>query len=452
MKLKNVSSMKCAHIVLSNMNLFYGKNGSGKTYTSYIIYGISKYIENMDWKIKTDELFERTSILKFDDGNIILNWNELYHFFVEIIFDEVNKYSKEIIRKTFNKDMKNMDFELEKEDLCFFSSALLIGNVPKGGLARRKGSKYNYVITHEVKGNNIIFKQNEMPSYISDNFKETDAYSSLEDFILNDVHYMNNKEFYKEVKEYILHIIDSMLKHSLYIPAERQGINIFHDNLVGGFFYNSHKISFDDDNSDDFDDKYHHQKYSQPLPIVDYINYVTKIKENNKSDKEVQLSSCMKKILKGNFKVLEDGDIIFVIGDDKEIPLDLSSSSVKSLFGLHMLDRNRDNIIIVDEPELNLTPENQKLIAEYLYFLSVRGNKVVVSTHSDYIVKTFAIHSLKEYLSNRHENNIKVFSFDGNEIHTEDELWKLDEIPNFDDTYNQLMKEYAFLEAELYED
>lgn len=42
---------------------------------------------------------------------------------------------------------------------------------------------------------------------------------------------------------------------------------------------------------------------------------------------------------------------------------------------------------MIDEPELNLHPDNQRLIARLLARLVNRGMKVVISTHSDYIVR-----------------------------------------------------------------
>ena len=45
--------------------------------------------------------------------------------------------------------------------------------------------------------------------------------------------------------------------------------------------------------------------------------------------------------------------------------------------------------LIIDEPELNLHPENQVKIAKLLVRLVNSGVKVIISTHSDYITKEF---------------------------------------------------------------
>ena len=48
---------------------------------------------------------------------------------------------------------------------------------------------------------------------------------------------------------------------------------------------------------------------------------------------------------------------------------------------------NVGETLIVDEPELNLHPENQRKIARILTMIANRGVKIIVSTHSDYFVR-----------------------------------------------------------------
>ncbi|TNT95068.1 ABC transporter, partial [Escherichia coli] len=73
-----------------------------------------------------------------------------------------------------------------------------------------------------------------------------------------------------------------------------------------------------------------------------------------------------------------------------KIKLHLSSSTVKSLFGLWFYlehPAKTGDILMIDEPELNLHPSNQRVIARFLAKLVNSGIRVIVSTHSDYFVK-----------------------------------------------------------------
>lgn len=72
--------------------------------------------------------------------------------------------------------------------------------------------------------------------------------------------------------------------------------------------------------------------------------------------------------------------------------LHMSSSTVKSLFGLWFYleyQAEEGDVLMIDEPELNIHPENQLALARLLARLVNQGIKVVISTHSDYIVRKF---------------------------------------------------------------
>ena len=56
------------------------------------------------------------------------------------------------------------------------------------------------------------------------------------------------------------------------------------------------------------------------------------------------------------------------------------------MFYLEHLAKEGETLII-DEPELNLHPDNQRKIAIILVMIANRGIKVIVSTHSDYFIR-----------------------------------------------------------------
>ncbi|PJG36276.1 hypothetical protein CGZ54_29350 [Enterobacter hormaechei] len=71
-----------------------------------------------------------------------------------------------------------------------------------------------------------------------------------------------------------------------------------------------------------------------------------------------------------------------------------SSSSVRALLDIGFYIRcklKRGDILMIDEPELNLHPKNQRLVARLLAALVNCGVKVFITTHSDYIIKELNI-------------------------------------------------------------
>jgi predicted ATPase len=70
----------------------------------------------------------------------------------------------------------------------------------------------------------------------------------------------------------------------------------------------------------------------------------------------------------------------------------MSSSAVKSLALLDIYIRNiakEGDLLLIDEPELNLHPGNQLLMARFLVRLVNKGINVLITTHSDYLIKEF---------------------------------------------------------------
>ena len=67
-----------------------------------------------------------------------------------------------------------------------------------------------------------------------------------------------------------------------------------------------------------------------------------------------------------------------------------SSSAVRSLLDIGFYLRHvaqPGDLLMVDEPELNLHPENQRCMARLFARLVNIGIKVFITTHSDYIIK-----------------------------------------------------------------
>jgi len=74
----------------------------------------------------------------------------------------------------------------------------------------------------------------------------------------------------------------------------------------------------------------------------------------------------------------------------QRVPIYVASSAVKSLLLLDLFVRHvaaPNSILIIDEPELNLHPANQRKIAGLLVRLVNAGVRVLATTHSDFIIR-----------------------------------------------------------------
>lgn len=139
------------------------------------------------------------------------------------------------------------------------------------------------------------------------------------------------------------------------------------------------------------------------IPIADYIdwlNSILDIQETEGGHFHAQAERLKRNLANGSYAVnRRTGSINFrpyKSSPDRRRPssigLHITSSAVKSLFGLWFYLEHQaraGNILMIDEPELNIHPANQRQIARLLARLVNAGISVVISTHSDYIIREF---------------------------------------------------------------
>ena len=177
------------------------------------------------------------------------------------------------------------------------------------------------------------------------------------------------------------------------LPAERSGINLFFRELNSRRAALLRHVTSQTLDTNELLKDIIVSRY--PQPIHDYIEFLNSQPEIKRQESEFSdlAAWLQKEILRAKYKVDRYGDIsIAPLRSGAELGLHLGSSTVKTFFGLwsylNHLARKGDWLMI-DEPELNLHPQNQLAIAQLLAQLVNRGIHVVVSTHSDYMVRAW---------------------------------------------------------------
>ena len=177
------------------------------------------------------------------------------------------------------------------------------------------------------------------------------------------------------------------------LPAERSGINLFFRELNSRRAALLRHVTSQTLDTNELLKDIIVSRY--PQPIHDYIEFLNSQPEIKRQESDfADLAAWLQKeVLRAKYKVDRYGDIsIAPLRSGAEVGLHLGSSTVKTFFGLwsylNHLARTGDWLMI-DEPELNLHPQNQLAIAQLLAQLVNRGIRVVVSTHSDYMVRAW---------------------------------------------------------------
>jgi len=196
-----------------------------------------------------------------------------------------------------------------------------------------------------------------------------------------------------DAKDIFLKLINRIFNFRAYIaPAERTAINIFSKELS----ITKNKV-FDlllKSNGNEILDLLRSRVNRYPKPIRDNLEIAEDLAHLSQREGEFgYLAEELEQgILKGKIEISPEGEVKFIPNNapTQSLALYLTSSLVKSLANLVFYLRylaHRGDYIIIDEPELNLHPDNQILMARFLGRLVNAGFKIIASTHSDYIIR-----------------------------------------------------------------
>ena len=204
-----------------------------------------------------------------------------------------------------------------------------------------------------------------------------------------------------------------------------------------------------------------------PQPISDYLDFINRV-QLSPSEKKVDkinkdsFNLFSEKILKGKYEVKMENEVYFrqlygknskgLMYKREEIPFHIASSSAKTLYGLDYYFREmfkEGDILFIDEPEMNLDPNTQIEMAIFLAKCIELGLKVIISTHSDYIIRSFTNYLLSNKVNNKKAqlqyNQVTTYILDENKIKQIDSLINIDNLGIFDNPSSKLEDEYYLL-------
>ncbi|MDM8557511.1 AAA family ATPase [Candidatus Parabeggiatoa sp. HSG14] len=191
---------------------------------------------------------------------------------------------------------------------------------------------------------------------------------------------------------------EPFLPHSVYFfPAERTAINMLAKEVLkqkaATLDELSHKVLAEED-VETIVKSVQNIIPRYPLAIRDYLFFINDLGYITRNESSfTDFADEIETLLQGKVSVSDYGDIKFTPQhSQKKLDIHISSSLVKSLSGLVLYFRHiaqKGDIIMIDEPELNLHPDNQLIVTRLFAKAVNKGFKVILSTHSDYIIKEF---------------------------------------------------------------
>jgi len=398
-KIQNLGAVKEAEIDLSkDLILLCGHNNTGKTYVAYAVYQLLNIIStgdsvniNTNFLKSTDNIAEKLLKNKFKD--IFIETKEFQDFltaFKEDFFDKFNIYRQQQLpiffaskdnswhntkfhvelQKGFENIVKKRIISKDYNYVAFVVGVEGIKTLPILIIKQPNTNKLSFSLNGDIIKNNG-FKLPFFDSWESNSLNEQDIIL-LKKSINHAIYTMISKE------------IDNLVKNTFIATAERSSINIFNNelNLVKTTFFN---------NQNQYD-KSNINRYSKPIQDSLFIASDLLNISKTTSPFSYLADELEQAILKGKITVGQYGDLRYSPTDipDLHLEMHVSSSLVKSLASISFYLRHiaqKGDCIIIDEPELNLHPDNQILVARFLARLVNEGFKVIASTHSDYIIR-----------------------------------------------------------------
>ena len=131
-----------------------------------------------------------------------------------------------------------------------------------------------------------------------------------------------------------------------------------------------------------------------PMAIRDGLTISNDLQNIQKTKSEFYTiaTEIEEQLLNGTLSVSKEGDPVFVSKKNKgtKLPIHMTGSIVKTLSSLvfHLKYVARfGELLIIDEPEMNLHPDNQIILTRIFAKLLNIGTRLLISTHSDYIIR-----------------------------------------------------------------
>jgi AAA15 family ATPase/GTPase len=363
--LKNIGALREAQFELGDMTIICGRNNTGKTYATYALFGFLSYWRDAYQVRVSDETV--TKLL--EEGNVEVDLSEYVRDSSEILSDACRNYTKQL-PKVFASSEKHFaksgfEVQLDPNDIHVresFESTMGTAQRQLFTILKRPGET-------KVAISLIVAKDKvRIPLFV---IKQPIG-AAIRDIVF-----------------------DSLLPKPFIASAERTGAAIFRKEL--NFARNRLLDQMGSKDKEINPIELLTSAYSDyALPVKTNVDFTRQIEDVSKHTSFIEIEhpevlTDFGAVIGGKYKVTRNDELHFLpAGTNLKLTMDESSSAVRSLLDIGFYLRHvaqKGDLLMVDEPELNLHPDNQRKVARLFARLVNLGIKVYITTHSDYIIK-----------------------------------------------------------------
>ncbi|CCI28043.1 AAA family ATPase [Microcystis aeruginosa] len=411
--IKNLGSIRNNNQAIDLTKKFYtfiGYNNSGKTLVSQLL-----------WTIFNNDNIRKFSENTEIDSLVIDSEKPIKKITInqELIDEILNKFSQFIEKEVVNT--YNLDASIK--ETIIGSNKLIF----QADIKEFKETTFKTTFLVRVAGNNDLeyLQISKGKGSLTINIKENNIPEKVFDQIPRD--FFERAKPYKEsvIIPSIIRVLLSPIQDTFFIPASRSFFPVFYQYIYEiernkRSEYNrrlQELIENIDDDGDSNEDKL--KRLREQLPKRSYTEPMNKVIESLYSlntKKEINsvynsLIEKMSRLMGGEITISSLESIApiqfsFKFDESKDLPMYLASSSVNQLTILYLYlkywAKEKNNFLMIDEPEVNLHPENQiRLMDILVQFVTEHDNRVLITTHSpiltDILNNYVYLHTLKSY-------------------------------------------------------
>ena len=396
-KFKNLGPIKDATLELGDLTIITGRNNTGKTYMVYTLYGFLR-----DFNELADGILEGwsssgtfSSVIDYPAQDMVDQVLKNETFDLEISKDALNRERIHLIKEMSGR------YSYTGIDDVFNSRAGTFPNAIFDVEVDQNKNEYSSIKLDTQSGEISIIFLNDKLSFFIDRKKETSTRREWDALIQE---YLLERDLRKAYVQFLLQDEQALNRRPHCSTSARLAVSLFYPELETSRRITIRRLQQKTETIEDKSgrlwvpaDIINESSSRYALPINDEIDFTKTIPNFSLELDSSDTNDAMREIEKmmgGSFVKIDDA-LYFISSKDSpnefRIPLHVASSSAVEISNLYfyfaLRREGQDQLLIIDEPESHMDPINQIKLARALVRWVKSGVKILISTHSDFIVK-----------------------------------------------------------------
>lgn len=359
--IENIGPIKKSEMEFGDLTILCGKNNTGKT---YITYNTFNFFDSIRYFLRFGAEIEKASEL-LEKGKTSIDLTKYCNDYPKLFKTAMDNWVKtESWRQMASHNdyysQSKMSLDFDHKDFCNYVKSI------------------NFISSPLITKDCILhIEKKELENTIDFTIENSGNTLPIIDVL------------YNQMTGFLSFLLNSYFPDLFIITCERTGLACFRPSFV---YVPSKNIKQEQNANYDVNAP----RYPRPMQkdwrfIVDFKD--ASIEKSFIAEKYPYILEYFFEICGGKYS-LDNNNVLFEPQNAPNIKLTTteSSSAARSLMELNFYLKHKakkNQVLIVDEPELNLHPENQRKIARLLAMLVNAGVYVAITTHSDYIIREF---------------------------------------------------------------